>query len=44
MVTSEEIKRKLEAKRKRVKTPSHTKQVPSKGKTTNEEIKRRLEI
>ena len=44
MVTSEEIKRKLEAKRKRVKTPSHTKQVSSKGKTSNEEIKRRLEI
>lgn len=43
MVTSEEIKRRLEAKRKGIKTPSQKEQGSPKSETSNEEIKRRLE-
>jgi len=43
MVTSEEIKRRLEAKRKGIKPPSQGRQYPKKSETSNEEIKRRLE-
>ena len=43
MVTSEEIKRRLEAKRKGVKSTSQERKGPPKSETSNEEIKRRLE-
>jgi|GEM_PF-417141 len=43
MVTSEEIKRRLEAKRKGVKSPSQERKGHPKSETSNEEIKRRLE-